>query len=116
MNVLVNSEFRAVITDFDSARRLREAAHFKEIDNNTKPALMLEATVCSSTNTITLTGNKYTLRWAAPELLNDEEPHLASDIWALGWIFYEVNPRLYAHCSANDGRNAEGRCRTSLRW
>ncbi|KIO17069.1 hypothetical protein M407DRAFT_54135, partial [Tulasnella calospora MUT 4182] len=74
VNVLVTSECRAVITDFGSARRLASKA----------------ATFCASTNTMTLTGNEYTLRWAAPELLMDEEPDLWSDIWALGWIFYEV--------------------------
>ena len=73
----------------------------KQIDDTTHPALVLEATVCASTNTITLTGNEYTLRWAAPELLNDEEPCLASDIWALGWIFYEVRLVWNAICSVN---------------
>ncbi|KIO32716.1 hypothetical protein M407DRAFT_66312, partial [Tulasnella calospora MUT 4182] len=69
VNILVTTKCRAVITDFGSARR---------------------AAFCASTNTMTLTGNQYTLRWAAPELLMDEEPDLWSDIWALGWIFYEV--------------------------
>ncbi|KIO25930.1 hypothetical protein M407DRAFT_75132, partial [Tulasnella calospora MUT 4182] len=63
INVLVTSKCRAVITDFGSARRL---------------------------GTMTFTGNEYTLRWAAPELLMDEKPGLSSDIWALGWICYEV--------------------------
>ncbi|KIO23329.1 hypothetical protein M407DRAFT_78172, partial [Tulasnella calospora MUT 4182] len=62
VNILVTSECRAVITDFGSARRLAPK------DPNTQ----------------------YTLRWAAPELLKDDEPGLWSDIWALGWIFYEV--------------------------
>ncbi|KIO33114.1 hypothetical protein M407DRAFT_43621, partial [Tulasnella calospora MUT 4182] len=69
VNILVNSNCRALITDFGSARR---------------------ATFCASTNTITLTGNEFTLRWAAPELLNDESPTVKVDIWALGWIAYEV--------------------------
>ncbi|KIO23328.1 hypothetical protein M407DRAFT_78217, partial [Tulasnella calospora MUT 4182] len=69
VNILVTSKCRALITDF---------------------ALEFQATFCASTNTITLTGNQYTLRWAAPELLKDDEPGLWSDIWALGWIFYEV--------------------------
>ncbi|KIO23338.1 hypothetical protein M407DRAFT_214839 [Tulasnella calospora MUT 4182] len=58
--------------------------------NKPQPALEFQATFCASTNTMTLTGNQYTLRWAAPELLNDDESGLWSDIWALGWIFYEV--------------------------
>ncbi|KIO33889.1 hypothetical protein M407DRAFT_49968, partial [Tulasnella calospora MUT 4182] len=70
INILVNSEYRAVITDFGSARRL--------------------ATFCTSTNTITLTGTQYTLRWAAPELLQEDRSSLQTDIWALGWVAYEV--------------------------
>ena len=54
----------------------------------------LEAIFDVSTNTITLTSDKYTLRWAAPELLNDGEPSLACDIWALGWIAYEARLNL----------------------
>ncbi|KIO21758.1 hypothetical protein M407DRAFT_80000, partial [Tulasnella calospora MUT 4182] len=68
VNVLVSSECRAIITDFGSARRLTAKA----------------------TKTMTLTGDKYTLRWAAPELLNGDPPGLWSDIWALGWVGYEV--------------------------
>lgn len=40
---------------------------------------------------ITLTGPVYTLRWAAPEVLEDEEFGLASDMWAFGWICWEVS-------------------------
>ncbi|KIO23111.1 hypothetical protein M407DRAFT_56824, partial [Tulasnella calospora MUT 4182] len=71
VNILVNSECRAVITDFGSA-----------------PSP--EAMFCPSTNTITLTRNKYTLRWAAPELLGKDDASLASDVWALGCVAYEV--------------------------
>ncbi|KAG9031507.1 hypothetical protein FS837_002957 [Tulasnella sp. UAMH 9824] len=91
-NVLVNSNCRAVITDFGSARRLVEAnldAETGEVGNQRQPAARLEATFSASTNTITLTGNEFTLRWAAPELLNDEPPTVKVDIWALGWIAYE---------------------------
>ena len=90
---MINSTYRAVIIDFGSARRLAErdsTPKKKQIDDAAQPPLVLEATVSASTNTITLTGNVYTLRWAAPELLSDDESSLASDIWALGWIFYEV--------------------------
>ncbi|KIO19749.1 hypothetical protein M407DRAFT_48863, partial [Tulasnella calospora MUT 4182] len=67
VNLLVNSRCCAVITDFGSA-----------------------PTFCTTTKTITLTGNMYTLRWAAPELLMDDRGSLWSDIWALGWICYEA--------------------------
>ncbi|KIO18802.1 hypothetical protein M407DRAFT_83561 [Tulasnella calospora MUT 4182] len=72
LNVVVDRHHHAAITDFGSARQL------------------LNPTFCASTNTITLTGNKYTLRWAAPELLVEDQLSLWSDIWALGWIAYEV--------------------------
>ncbi|KIO32719.1 hypothetical protein M407DRAFT_18478, partial [Tulasnella calospora MUT 4182] len=95
VNILVTSKCRAVITDFGSARRLAP----KDLDSDAQvtktqikpqPVLEFQATFCASTSTMTLTGNEYTLRWAAPELLMDEEHDLWSDIWALGWIFYEV--------------------------
>ncbi|KIO16809.1 hypothetical protein M407DRAFT_62296, partial [Tulasnella calospora MUT 4182] len=62
INILVTSKCCAVITDFGSARRLTKKDP----------------------------GTQYTLRWAAPELLMDDEPGLWSDIWSLGWIWYEV--------------------------
>lgn len=96
-NVLVTSEARPVITDFGSARRITGKTKdpdtpIAQTENKSKsaPALEFEATFEASTNTLTLTGNKYTLRWAAPELLLDDEPRLGSDIWSLGWICYEV--------------------------
>lgn len=39
---------------------------------------------------LTLTGPSVSWRWAAPEVLEGEQPGLASDIWALGWIAWEV--------------------------
>lgn len=95
VNILVNWKCRAIITDFGSARRLSTKSRAPETQKNQNeseslPGLVLETTICAATNTITLTGNKYTLRWAAPELLMDDEPGLWSDIWSLGWICYEV--------------------------
>ncbi|KAG8915243.1 Receptor-interacting serine/threonine-protein kinase 2 [Tulasnella sp. 408] len=93
VNILVNSEYRAIITDFGSARRLAA----KDVDQeeqgtgrNRLDAPTFSATLCTSTNTITLTGDRYTLRWAAPELLEEYPSSLQSDIWALGWVAYEV--------------------------
>ncbi|KIO23327.1 hypothetical protein M407DRAFT_27175 [Tulasnella calospora MUT 4182] len=93
VNVLVNSRCRAIITDFGSARRIKARApntQTSQSENGALPELVLKTTICETTNTITLTGNKYTLRWAAPELLMDDEPGLWSDVWSLGWICYEV--------------------------
>ncbi|KAG9035468.1 hypothetical protein FS837_001919, partial [Tulasnella sp. UAMH 9824] len=92
INILVNSEFRAVITDFGSARHPVSKNPNQESERTNKdpqPAPSLEATHHPSTNTITLTCNHYTLRWAAPELLEDGDATLACDIWALGWVAYE---------------------------
>ncbi|KIO21577.1 hypothetical protein M407DRAFT_80252, partial [Tulasnella calospora MUT 4182] len=74
LNILVNSEFHAIIIDFGSARHLG-SDHFRKD---------------AAASTLTLTGSTYTIRWAAPELLQDERPCLRSDIWALGWVAYEV--------------------------
>ena len=104
LNVLVNSEYHAMITDFGSARRLENETIDKQTrkdENKRQPPPRLDPTTdlentqpqalfCITTNTITITGNCYTLRWAAPELLKDEPPCLGSDVWALGWIAYEV--------------------------
>lgn len=94
INVMVNSECRALITDFGSARRLIDedsGENGERAASKLQDAMPLEATFCASTNTISLTGNQYTLRWAAPELLLEDQSSLRSDIWALGWVAYEVN-------------------------
>lgn len=93
INILVNLDCAAVITDFGSARHPltkcpKTEKQRTKIEHQDVPSP--EATFCPSTNTITLTRNHYTLRWAAPELLEDEDANLASDIWALGWVAYEV--------------------------
>ncbi|KIO20485.1 hypothetical protein M407DRAFT_29893 [Tulasnella calospora MUT 4182] len=101
LNILVSSECYALITDFGSARRLDGdvGKHPKEEDDKPLPAtdsttgaqdITLEALFSATASTLTLTGSSYTLRWAAPELLQDDRPCLRSDIWALGWIAYEV--------------------------
>ncbi|KIO20728.1 hypothetical protein M407DRAFT_45985, partial [Tulasnella calospora MUT 4182] len=64
LNILVNSEGQAALTDFGSARPLEPA--------------------------ITLASSQWTLKWAAPELLHAAKSSLASDIWAFGWIVWEV--------------------------
>ncbi|KIO20487.1 hypothetical protein M407DRAFT_29894, partial [Tulasnella calospora MUT 4182] len=102
LNILVDSECHALITDFGSARHLGSDHVGKQAKGNDQepgPAtdpnageepITLEAIFSATANTLTLTGSGYTLRWAAPELLRDDKPGLRSDIWALGWIAYEV--------------------------
>ncbi|KIO15795.1 hypothetical protein M407DRAFT_47851, partial [Tulasnella calospora MUT 4182] len=66
LNILVSSSYHAIVTDFGSARVLK--------------------------NELTLTGPHWTLRWAAPELVavEKERPSLASDIWSAGWVCWEM--------------------------
>ncbi|KAG8953788.1 kinase suppressor of Ras 2 [Tulasnella sp. 424] len=103
-NILVNSQNRAVIIDFGSARPIEEPTLPKArvqkatmipseplVDmqalNMTPPRVELK----SLETLITLTGPAWTLRWAAPELVSDEDAGLASDIWAFGWICWEAS-------------------------
>ncbi|KAG9042434.1 hypothetical protein FS837_010882 [Tulasnella sp. UAMH 9824] len=93
INVLVNSKYRGVIIDFGSARHPVVNSANKErerTDKEFQPAPSLEATLDPSTNTITLTCSHYTPRWAAPELLQEDDISLACDIWAFGWVAYEI--------------------------
>ncbi|KAG9019834.1 hypothetical protein FRB90_003423 [Tulasnella sp. 427] len=94
LNILVNAQYRAVITDFGSARFLEQG--FSKA--TTKPAAQRVNAASHSpraefslfTKQLTVTGCLYTTRWAAPELLNDENSGLWSDIWAFGWICFEI--------------------------
>lgn len=100
LNVLVNSDYRAVITDFGSARVSRNARgleahppHRLTIQENCDASRddgPLQVTLSATNAELTLTGPSWSFRWAAPEVLNEEQPDLASDIWALGWIAWEV--------------------------
>lgn len=90
----MNSEFQAVLTDFGSAHRLtRNCADHepKKVSNDPKESdHILQAESHDATHTITLTGAGFTLRWAAPEVLSEDEGGTESDMWSLGWVFYEV--------------------------
>ncbi|KAG8994863.1 hypothetical protein FRB90_000332 [Tulasnella sp. 427] len=99
LNVLVTAEYRAIITDFGSARRVRQIGPSAVIGEPPIPPLStleeeeedISAVQMTATKDgVTLTVGKYTLRWAAPELLNENRGSLACDIWSLGWIAYEV--------------------------
>ncbi|KAG8915743.1 Mitogen-activated protein kinase kinase kinase mlk-1, partial [Tulasnella sp. 417] len=91
---------RASVTDFGSARAIEEtdALQVNKPTNDGQPpkpdlglapeSPKIELGDCGTS--ITVTGPAWTLRWAAPELLNDEAPDLASDVWAFAWICWEV--------------------------
>ncbi|KAG8938709.1 hypothetical protein FRC00_014546, partial [Tulasnella sp. 408] len=101
LNILVNSSYRAVITDFGSARIRRSVARENGEDRTSIPrqppavggtvALTApEVKFNPSTLDLTLTGPKFSLRWTAPEVLNDGMQDLQSDMWAMGWICWEI--------------------------
>ncbi|KIO23964.1 hypothetical protein M407DRAFT_77464, partial [Tulasnella calospora MUT 4182] len=70
-NILVSPSYRAVITDFGSAP-------------------LPPINVGAVGNQLTLTGPAWSLRWAAPEVMNGERPGLSSDVWAAGWVCWEA--------------------------
>ncbi|KAG8930655.1 hypothetical protein FRC00_001036 [Tulasnella sp. 408] len=100
LNILVNSSYHAVITDFGSARFRRN------IDKTENPASDLPGQTSTnhgsqesmhpdikfspSTSELTLTGPAFSLRWTAPEVLGDGTQDLPSDMWAMGWICWEI--------------------------
>lgn len=100
LNILVNSECRAIVSDFGSARVIdwEEGKRSNQKENRTplkanttsENHADVSISICPSESTVTLSGFVWSLRWAAPELLADETPTLASDIWALGMICLEV--------------------------
>ncbi|KIO18585.1 hypothetical protein M407DRAFT_31776, partial [Tulasnella calospora MUT 4182] len=104
LNILVSASYRAVITDFGSARILRETENRKEdrekvLDVTGASAIApatdervdrTQITIVASQNQLTLTGPAWSLRWAAPEVALGEPQNLASDIWAAGWVCWEV--------------------------
>lgn len=93
-----------MITDFGSARSVRSveeealpggsAAKTIATPGTTATSVeeteVLTAEITPSGMFITMTGPAWTVRWAAPEILRGDVPGLASDIWALGWICWEV--------------------------
>ncbi|KIO23961.1 hypothetical protein M407DRAFT_26578 [Tulasnella calospora MUT 4182] len=97
-NILVSSSYRAVITDFGSARAI-SAPEDEVLGNDSgqqvpRISITEEAHapihVGAAGNQLTLTGPAWSLRWAAPEVMNGKRPSLSSDIWAAGWVCWEV--------------------------
>lgn len=104
MNILVSSSYRAIISDFGSARILEEIEG-NTIDQDYIPdvsgvsatdesAARPQVTIAVNGNQLTLTGPAWSLRWVAPEVIMEERLGLASDIWAVGWVCWEVFCRL----------------------
>lgn len=103
LNILIDSECCAILTDFGSARVLKGRTVGDSDDTRTIPESPAEPTLpgedqaspqvtyCATAATLTLTGPHYTLRWAAPEVLLKSSFDLPSDIWAFGWICWEVS-------------------------
>ncbi|KAG8932437.1 hypothetical protein FRC01_013910 [Tulasnella sp. 417] len=105
LNILVTSQNRAAITDFGSARKLERQLQGKKDGSVPGPTPPVEPVdtknpvgnqessvvkIAECGTFITLTGPAYTLRWAAPELLNEQPLTLASDMWAVAWICWEI--------------------------
>ncbi|KAG8926537.1 hypothetical protein FRC01_008718 [Tulasnella sp. 417] len=114
LNILVNSSYHAVITDFGSARK-KASADVVEHDASEGPCRASNAEVKKdsksprvklnpSTLELTLTGPGFSLRWTAPEVLKEEVPDLPSDVWAVGKI--TRNPRALGMV-LRDGRQDE---------
>ncbi|KAG8927823.1 hypothetical protein FRC01_006878 [Tulasnella sp. 417] len=101
LNILVSASCRAVITDFGSARILGETGDRLDDGDNTTPeatralttaeyAGISQITLVACSTGLTLTGPAWSLRWAAPEVAMGKRQDLASDIWAAGWVCWEI--------------------------
>ncbi|KAG8909423.1 hypothetical protein FRC01_006953, partial [Tulasnella sp. 417] len=96
LNILVNSSYQAVITDFGSARIRRNVASENgsetpcQVPINDDESTSPRAKFSASTLDLTVTGPGFSLRWTAPEVLDDGVQDLPSDMWALGWICWET--------------------------
>lgn len=100
VNILVNSGYRAMVSDFGSARVInqRDSKDGNPTEDRTPPktnatsesVAVISISTSPSGSKITLSGPILTYRWAARELLAGATPTLASDIWALGLVCLEV--------------------------
>ncbi|KAG9006825.1 hypothetical protein FRB90_009728 [Tulasnella sp. 427] len=97
MNILVGSDYRAMITDFGSARAIddRDQNVEDEARGETTPqdpseVPSPEIKIESIGNQLTLTGYGFSLRWAPPEVVNGGQVNLPSDVWSAGWVCWEV--------------------------
>ncbi|KAG8913634.1 hypothetical protein FRC01_004450 [Tulasnella sp. 417] len=100
LKILVSSSYHAIITDFGSARIRRiVTTGDSELDSTrqgTKGRLnpgitSPQAGFNAADFDFTLTGPGFSLGWTAPEVLDDGVQDLPSDMWAMGWICWEVS-------------------------
>lgn len=89
LNILVNSSHHAVITDFGCARSEpnANAGERAVLEEFTSPKAQFDRITLE----FTLTGPLGTIRWAAPEVLAGRAKGLPNDMWAIGWICWEVS-------------------------
>lgn len=98
LNILVSASYRAIITDFGSARvlnhvtggRTEKSNDQKAVENLTVGDECRQIHLTAAGNRLTLTGPAWSLRWAPPEVVNGNCPDLSSDVWAAGWVCWEV--------------------------
>ncbi|KAG9043842.1 hypothetical protein FS837_009067 [Tulasnella sp. UAMH 9824] len=97
-NILVTPDYHAVITDFGSARAISESQDEltgtesgQQVQGGpTTEQASSPINVGAAGNQLTLTGPAWSLRWAAPEVMKGNRPGMPSDIWAAGWVCWEV--------------------------
>ncbi|KAG9006823.1 hypothetical protein FRB90_009726 [Tulasnella sp. 427] len=97
MNILVGSDYHAMITDFGSARAIddrdrnaEDEARGETTSQQPSEAPAPEIKIESTGSQLTLTVYGFSLRWAPPEVVNGKRAKLASDIWSAGWVCWEV--------------------------
>ncbi|KAG9044842.1 hypothetical protein FS837_007424 [Tulasnella sp. UAMH 9824] len=92
-NILVNSSYRAVISDFTSARIQRKATKAEPrqtLVQEVGDAQPIRLGLSECGRYMDLTAPGHLLQWNAPELLSGGWPDLPADMWSLGWIVCEI--------------------------
>lgn len=89
-----------MITDFGSARIQQSVDAVKDdaiadegraLDDAAEGLTSPKVKFTGTTLELTLTGPMYTLRWTAPEVLDEGMQGTRSDMWAVGRICWEVS-------------------------
>ncbi|KAG8915017.1 hypothetical protein FRC00_008726 [Tulasnella sp. 408] len=108
LNILVNSSYRAIITDFGSARARRSVATDDSepgstrqlaaavVDDVAQEVTSPKAEFDVSNFDFTLTGPGFSLRWTAPEVLDNGVQDLPSDITEGAIIMHAVKGKMPA--------------------